>query len=125
MSKPTLEDHELAERILRACTAASLHLSRKSATPDNIGRPCALALAIAVRKVEVANLVTHRTLAGFRRRDLIAACELMPQQAQPKSFRSLQKDDLVDEVLRTARQLPSFAEEVREMAGRLASPRPR
>lgn len=125
MAKPTLDDHELAERILRACDAASLYLGRKSSTPANAGRSCALALAIAMRKVEVVTLITQRTLAGFRRRDLIAACDLMPQHVRPKSFRHLLKDDLLDEVLRTARQLPSFAEEVREMAGRLASPHPR
>ena len=59
---------------------------------------------------------TPGTIASFRRADLIAACERMTQQAQPRGFRSLSKDQLRDEVLRAARQVPEFAAEVCRMA---------
>lgn len=68
-------------------------------------------------------MITPGTLYRFRRNDLIAACERMSQQAQPKAFRRLTKDELRAEVLWVAERDEGFGREVLAMAERLEVPR--
>jgi hypothetical protein len=62
------------------------------------------------------------TLSKFRRNDLIAALEHCPQQAQPRAFRSLSKQDLFCSVLDAARAMPEVATMVENMAQKIENP---
>jgi hypothetical protein len=66
--------------------------------------------------------MTPGTIYKFRRTDLIAALDRVPQNVRPRSLRSLSKDDLANELLAIARALPHVAEMVEEMAQRLERP---
>lgn len=67
-------------------------------------------------------MITPGTLYRFRRNDLLAALERVPQQVRPKGLYRLTKDEMKDRLLWTAERLPEVALMVQQMANKLENP---
>jgi hypothetical protein len=66
--------------------------------------------------------ITAGTIYKFRRNDLIAALERVPQHVRPVGLSRLSKDDAANELMRISRKLPDVAEMVESMADKLERP---